>query len=337
MPLVVIVGPDFIGTCGALARGFNSHGWESAVFTWGGPKPNVLRRFEKKILGKRVDQVILEKRFNRLLEIDVTPHVQSQMPDLIIFIKPQHVTDKNKKGLRKLDCPIITWATDSLERFPAQRSLHEVCRRTYVMDGGDVESPDMSWLPLGFDDQVFKPVSGRKILDVLFVGNVFRRDYSTRRLVFEKLVRADLCGRARVGFVGSSPVPLHNYIRWMPGRLRWISRNLPLPQLAEVIARSRICINVHQDDGQKPVNPMFFAIPGCKVCQIVDARAYLQNWLREGSDYASAKPGHLLQVIDELLSDHGKSTRIAACGYEMAKEHTFTSRARQILDDLGFG
>jgi hypothetical protein len=122
----------------------------------------------------------------------------------------------------------------------------------------------------------------------------------------------------------------------MPGRVEWLGTHLPLVELAKVIARSRICVNIHQDDGQRPINPLFFAIPACGACMVTDDREYLGRWMKPEVEFLPASEGDFVGRVEECLRDTEMATRVAARGCTAAREHAYSSRVAQILSEVGF-
>ena len=334
MPRVIITGPDFIGTCEGVAAAFVGLGWDVDVHTWSdlarGTRDVLRARFRAHSAGGLTRRV----NFEGILRERVVASASESPPDLILAVKPHRPTEQLLGRLTVLGVPLVVWATDSLERYPGQTALLEVANHGFVMDGGDVQGGNVSWLPLGFEDRIFSPAldDSSRPFDVLFVGNIFQARYLLRGRYFDLLRRSAMPSKYRVAFVGSLPSPWLNRLKWFPGRIEWLGPHLPLPALARAVASSRICVNIHQDDGSRPVNPMFFAIPACGSCQVTDDRAYLGNWLREGTDYFPARADDFLAVLEWLLSDGRARAHIAREGRRAAAGHSYQARTSHIVE-----
>lgn len=333
MSRVLVVGPSSFETCDSIARAFRRLGWvaETAMFDMGQSRSRYwirrIARYSGNLAG--FERAV----FNRFLRVAAIPRIVSDRPDLVLFVKPYEVTAENLQALRASGVRIVTWATDSLTRLEGQDALQAAADRRYVMDGGDAGERSAEWLPLGWDDEIFQPTDKPPEWDVLFVGNVFRRGYDTRAKFFDRLRSSSLGGRYRVGFVGSVPSRVANRLRRLPGSVRWVSTGLPFRRLARVIASSSICVNVHQDDGLEPVNPLFFAICGCRVCLVTDTRPYLDRWMVGGDAYVQATPDEVPWILEALLAAPERIESIAAVGCRAALGHTYVRRVERMLAD----
>lgn len=289
-----------------------------------------------KITRRSSHPFALEQRaFDNLLHNHVIPHLKRRIPALVVLMMPLAVDDETLESLRVLAPSIVVWSTDSLARFPGHLGLRELASRCYVMDRGDALDSKDRWLPLGFDEKVFQPADEPPLHDVLFVGNIMKRNYETRNEYFRHLRNSGLARRHRIGFVGGLPSRVRNRLKWAGGGIEWVSRHLCMELLAAAIARSRVCIDIHQDDGVEPVNPMFFAIPAAGSCLISDRRPYLESWLRPEQEYVPCEAADLAVEIEALLRNEGRRSSIAAQGCRASAAHTYSRRAATILRDLG--
>jgi hypothetical protein len=278
----------------------------------------------------------MQREFNRVMRQQFIPLVSREKPELLLVVKPYRPDDDVGNALTRQSLPIVTWATDSLQRFDGQNLLFRRSQVAYFADGGDISEGQGRWLPLGFDDETFRPADDPKYWDVLFVGNMAVPVYHKRYAFFRLLDNSGLHRNYRMGFIGATPCRFYNRFRWYPGRIRWVSPQLPMKELARAIASSRVVVNIHQDDGRMPINPMFFAIPGCRVCQVAEDREYLGQWLRPGTEYIAVNSTNFVGVLTELLRDNGEVERISAAGFAASAQHTYTARVRQILTECGF-
>lgn len=337
MPRVVISGPDFIGTCASLARGFEAYGWATSVHTWGDLPSGPLQRVRARLRSRRDGHLARNVDFVEVLRGRVIPDASSERTDLVVIVKPHGVDTSTVASLRRTGVPLAVWATDSLERYPGQTDLMENADLRYAMDDHDASAVAGSWLPLGFDDEIFAavPEGEPRRHDVLFVGNLFRERYQSRIRYFRALRESEIARRYRVAFAGAALAGWSNRLGWMPGRVDWLGGGLPLVSLASAIARSRVCVNIHQDDGVQPVNPLFFAIPACGACMVTDEREYLGQWLESGVQFLPMGLDDLTDRLEAVLQS-GDAVRIAQAGRQGASQHTYKQRVARMLTDLGF-
>ena len=337
MPKVLIAGPQSFGTAQSLARAFQSLGWGSPTVTWNAVSQQPFVRRLRIRLKLGLDSRLAQQReFNRVMRGQFVPYARREDPDLLLFVKPNWLDSDIISALSRFSAPIVTWATESLDRFAGQISPLHRSKATYLMDGGDVSEERGHWLPLGFDDETFHPADAPKLWDVLFVGNMVRTLYSKRYAFFKLLDNSGLHRNYRMGFIGETPFGFYNRFRWYPGRIRWVSPRLPMKEFARAIASSRVVVNIHQNDGRMPVNPMFFGIPGCRVCQVAEDCEYLGRWLKPGHEYVAVNSANFVGVLTELLRNNSEIERISAAGFAASAKHTYVARVRQILTECGF-
>jgi hypothetical protein len=223
--------------------------------------------------------------------------------------------------------------TDSLARYGGHAGPWPEAVRNFVFDGADARPGLSTWLPLGFDDEQFRPGEQRQ-WDVLFVGRLFVRGYDLRRQFFERLVSWKELPRYRVAWVGHASRQLSGLIQ----RARQCGMvnlgEVDMTALAAAIAASRISILVHQDDGCQPVNPLFFAIPGCRSCLVTDRRDYLNRWLVPHREFVPVELEKLLPTLTALCTDAQASAMVAEQGWRAAQQHTWVRRISSLLEEL---
>ncbi len=334
---VWLVGPATYDTLAAVARAFARLGWQPTVRAYEfirTPWQRWLWRVAPKLrwrstLGFRP---WLEARwYNRFLRDAVIPEVSAQPPALLVFVRPYQLEADTLQMLAKLGRPVVTWATDSLSRYGRFAGVWDFAVRNYVFDGGDLQGRQATWLPLGFDDELFLPAANRE-WDVLFVGRIYARLYWQRLLYFQLLVDSDLPGKCRVALVGSVVRQHAQLVRRFQERGGTCLGDLNLPGLAHAIARSKLAICVHQDDGCQPVNPMFFAIPGSRTCLVTDRRDYLSRWLQPEREFLPVGPEEFIPRIKALLENEPMRADLAECGHQAALRHTWVERVRTLLE-----
>jgi hypothetical protein len=254
-----------------------------------------------------------------------------------LYSRAPDYVEVNRRALREMEAVKVLWTYDSVGRYPGQDDVSEVMDQVFYMDGGDVRESRDHWLPLGFDDQLYRPSGEDPWYDVLFVGKL-GRSYGLRRRYIGELGKCRGLRRYRVAAIGTTGQRLGDFIFRLGNPINWVAGRLPPAEYARHIAHTKICINVHQDDGAKPVNPTFFAIPGTGVCQVAENREYLAKWLEPGREYIAFNPADLCECVMELLENDTRRASVAESGYLRAvADHTFKSRVRYILERSGLG
>lgn len=233
--------------------------------------------------------------------------------------------------LKEIPCRFGVWTVDSVSRFPGQGELARLADWTFYMDGGDVQPHTSSWLPLGYDQDTYLPSADSKLHDVLIIGNMRPPEYATRRRILTVLGTSALARTYRFAFAGTTGSRAGDAKLKTSLSVDFLGR-LSIEKYAEVIARSHIVVNIHQDDGIQPVNPTFFAIPGSGVCQLSDRRDYLDHWLTRNRHYIATDPQNVLETIGDLLPKIHNGERFCTDGMiEAQRNHTMIDRVRHII------
>ena len=273
---------------------------------------------------------MLRYRFNRKIQELIA---EGKRCNLLLFIKPKRISKSNIIKLQNLkgNLKIVIWTTDTVRRFPEQLCLKNIADKIFVQDGLDLKNIHSAvWLPLGYDANLFKPEDTEKNIDILMVGNCKEPQYRTRARYFVEASRLSTYG-FRVVYIGSNLKAQKLEILHKNGVETHSRKNLI--ELAQYIRNSKICINIHQDDGDKVLNPMFFAIPACNTIQVTEKREYFSQWLNPMIDYFPFSLHFLEQGIKELLKKY-RSNNLNYQSRQKYKDHTYLGRANFILNNI---
>lgn len=338
-PAVYLVGPDTYDTVNAISRAFERSGWKptsrhyrfirSRIQQWLWKLAPKLRWNTPLGLRPWLEAHWYNNYFRRM----VLPELLTSPPDLLVCLRPYRLDSTTREQLIALGCPIVTWATDSLTRYGRHAGVWGMATRNYVFDGGDEVPGKTVWLPIGFDEELFQPQETCE-WDLLFVGRIFARLYDQRLRFFQMLAASSLPSTYRVALAGSAVRHHQDLIRRFQAGGGTYLGEMTMPQLARAIARARIAICIHQDDGRQPVNPMFFAIPGCRSCLVTDHREYLGRWLKPEEEYVPVRLEDFLHRVQKLLDDEAARGQLAERGFRAARLHTWFQRIQTMLREV---
>lgn len=265
--------------------------------------------------------------FNKNLVDAYKYHIKHKL-DAILLLKGHEISLKAKAILLRRDIKKIQWTIDSVVRCPGQAELFPFMDKVFFQDGSDINLQSLGeWLPLGFDKSLFYYNRDKKF-DILLMGNVEQPFYSKRRECFAKLSFLAKKGY-KVIFAGSKPDK--ELLTIFKSNGVEISGRHNLKNYAELISEARICINIHQDDGGKAINPMFFAIPATGGLELSDNTEYLANWLTPNIHYFPTSPETIADDILPLLAFRCLSAQISN---EVIEKHSYYSRASNILSGI---
>ncbi len=333
-PTVYLLTYNDTAVANPIARAFEERGWTCRQFIYAMPKvsPTIIRL--RKLADPMVARKLLAGEYNRVIREELAPALQSDPPDLLLVMKGHRIDADNFAAIETSGVPVFLWFYDSQERFQHQGDLVPLAKKIYVIDRSDIADDRYSWLPLGFDEQVYRPSDDSPLFDIFFIGKLEPRYYKTRREYLLMLARSELPKRYRVGFIGTTGNRIRDRLLGIKPPFQWLAPRMPADKYAAMIARAKVVVNVHQDDGGEPVNPMFFATAGCRVCQVMEQRDYLTEWMTPNEAYVPVTRDTFLSTLEMLLADHTGRKRVAEAGYQQALKHTFAARVDRLLQDF---
>lgn len=310
---VVIIGSYL---CEQFYEGVISNGWDCLLVDYKLEyKKNVLAIIQSKISSKhnlnRYITIQLEKEIvKREKEISVFK------PTRIIILRGYDFTPQTFQKLSSFKIPLYLWTYDSINRYPEQIKAIEKFNKIFVIDGGDLEiHPDFVWMPIGYNPKNFYPET-EKEYDLVFLGRVNGKLYRTRYTYLKKINSLPIAKKYRFAFMGTTGSFIKDYfLKRELCNMTFIGKQ-SFKEYSSVIRRSRLCINIHQDDGLKPVNPMFFSIPAAAVCQITDNRDYYSKWLIPNAEFIPISIDMIEECLVGNLENDKKIKEISKEGYK---------------------
>lgn len=247
-------------------------------------------------LFKIVDHI----KFNQAVKEYIEKRSNS---DKLLIIKGSTLSKKNIESLKKLKGNIYYWSTDSFIRYKFQKVISELSFKSFIHDGQDCEESDnLIWRPYGYDQNLFYPdISLEKDIDILFVGNIYGKRYKTRFEYLKLLLESDIPSEFKCHVVGK------------PGKRNFFERlkmqypnitfhgKMSMNELSFLLRKSKICINILQDDGKYPINPMFFAIQASGANMVTENRDYLSDFYDLNSNIVLVKSDTFIVEMKNLL------------------------------------
>ena len=270
--------------------------------------------------------------FNQLVMAIYTKH----RPDIVIVIRGSKVSATTLESMSAIK---VLWCHDVVRRCGIDEEQLKAYDRLYVFEPKDVDWLDhkgltSTFLPAGFDPQVYRPLTVRKDIDVFFIGAY----YPERRDTLEQI--AECFKNNTLRFYGRhlryrEPATWLRYLYYISSGKREIFLNhyLSAPQINEMYSRSKVCINMHHAQNEYGCNPRVFEIAGSGQYQVVDDLPFIKkefgDLLTTYADITSLK-----DAIHAGLQDDKIRTSNVEAARELALDaHTFSHRMRVILGD----
>ncbi len=259
---------------------------------------------------------------------------QVRSSDVLLMIKGNHLYDSTKKLLSKADCRKLAMTLDSLDRAIVQKDICDFADALILQDAGDIKkypSKKSVHLPLGYDEDVFFPMEIEKDIDVCLVGNFYPGLYKNRLELIKTLGSDQRFAGKKIVVIGSSgSASMNESLKNEFPNIDFLGK-LNFREISNVLNRSKVAVNLHQNDGIEPVNPWLFMIAGTKTCQVTDHRTYLEQYFKNGTEILMAAVSEVPSLVLDLLSDAARRDQIAENGYMRAvADHSSGSRARMI-------
>lgn len=241
----------------------------------------------------------LRKNFNAQFRKAVSAGVANE---LLLVVAGMKLERKSWKALRRFKGETLLWYTDTVKRSPGAEKDAKLYDQVFYHDGADYDQsthPGKKWVPYGFDSHYYKYQGEEKDVDILFTGYLKQPEYKTRLRYLRLLMQSDLPSRYKVVAAVACPdEKLEEEIRACG--IEYLGRQGE-KEYASWIKRSRIVVNIFQDDGGKPINPLFFAIPATGALQITGPRDYLIEWIEKGTETKMVCMQDFISILKQHL------------------------------------
>lgn len=334
---VLIIGPDFFGYSKSVKKAFQKLGYKTDIINYRKSYNNTLftrarLRFEpifkmnyyKNMVINKTNQLILKK----YLEFK---------PEVVMVIKGDILTKNTFKKMK--DSIIILWMMDSiLEAKEAYKNI-DLYDYRFMFEKTDVdklknEGIDSFFLPLALDESVYFPIKKQvKDIDLLFVGYLnFKRQSLLENLIkdFPKL-NIQIYG----GYIGLIISKKHFKYYFKGYKKYFKNKEISPSEVNELYSKTKIAINIHDDQSKYGCNPRFFEILGTRTFQLVDNNKFIDEYFSDKViSYTSYDD--LNNKIKKYIDNENLRASIAEKGYQEAiNNHTFIQRVKYILTKLG--
>ncbi len=338
----LIVGPAFFNYNEAIGSAFQKAGYRVRIV--GSPVHNpsgLWNRISIDFAGKFgivAFRQAWRRRFNRLIgRAD-----RDMRPDFMLVIKGDWLDPavfEACTAARK-----VIWFQDAAFRCgPDHLRLAQLADAVFVFEATDIDyfanagidTGKVRFLPMGYDDTVYKPLDMNRDIDVSFVGKM----YPQRKALLADLVR-DLPG-VRFEIWGrfvryQEPRTWWEWVRVRSdARLRRIYRNKDIPpqRVNLLYNQSKIVLNMHHDQSKDGCNPRVFEIAGSGAFQICDDNGFVRTQVSDAI-VQFQNYGDLIEKIEAYLSDDAGRKRVSQVSLSAMKTHTFAHRIDQMLSML---
>ena len=338
---VLIVSAEFFVYYRSVAFAFERLGYDTKVVTYDEPvHPFVgLLKWRHKFAndkGKKSLRAESRRRYSAYLE----QVFDEYKPDIVFIYNGTMVQDETLDYFRQYGAKVIIWMYDSVRRADRTMCVTHIDHADLFccFEESDVnyyaeQGKTAYFMPMACDTEVYYPIEGsKKDMDILFVGTIY---ISERRVRLLEMLAEWFKGR-RLLFYGLYKPYFKDPIGWMCRGHRdvFLNRNIAPDDVNRLFSRTRVALNIHNQQTFNGANPRLFEACGAGAYQVCDYNPYISDVFRNGEVGLYKSDEELVRLIEYALT-HDMSAE-ARAGYEIVKrEHTFDHRIRRMLELLG--
>ncbi|MBI2889518.1 MAG: glycosyltransferase [Nitrospirae bacterium] len=252
-------------------------------------------------------------------------------PELVLLLKGEFLSAGSVAALRGMGITMASWWFDDprpwTDYWSAGRTLDHVFifDRAYVPWLRRVSKGRVSYLPLGFDPDSYRPVTNsvRPRWDVTFVGT----PYPNRVRLLSGL------SSFRLRLVGPG-WRRHPELVWASIDER---PTLRPSQVRRLYAQSAMVLNIHHPQSITAPNQRVFELAGSAAFQLTDHKSALREFFALGEEIVTYRgPRDLERKLAYYLKHPKERRAIAAKACRRAHaEHTYAHRVQELLSRTG--
>lgn len=333
---VIIITPPIYAK--SLEKGFNAINWDVLSLPFG---INDNKGLVKNILWRLFPKQEQTKSFNNKITVQLPELIAKHSPKFVLVVKGNNLSESSIKVLKTLQIPVVLWTLDSTDRFSSQLDIAAYCKHIFFQDGIDVAKyTNSTWLPFAYDNTIFSAEpTENKVYDILYIGYLKMPYYATRLKYLNILIESGLGKKYRVAFAGSTGSAQNDNElkeRLEKSGIKYLGKQ-SIENYAKAIKSSKTCVNIHQDDGEMPINPMLFAIAGVKTCQVAEDKEHITKWMSPETDYCAVNESNFIEELQNLVADEEKMNFLIKNSYlKVIERDTYTGRAKTIVKAVGY-
>lgn len=258
-------------------------------------------------------------------------------PDLVVVVKGDTVQSETVRAMSSASFSVL-WAMDSILRVPLVWKSLPYFDRCYTFEPSDIVAmrplnSAIRFLPVGYDDSVYRPLDLEREVDVCFVGELD----SSRRELLESLVLMNPSVNFEIFGIYSHWAFVRRYCHRLANplvRKAFKNRRISPEETNELYNRSKICLNVHNSQSLEGWNPRTEEILGSGSFEIVDDRVGVRRefsgalvWFESLEDLNSK--------IGWYLEEGGERESIAQVGrLRVADSHTVRASVDRVIREF---
>lgn len=335
MKKVLIIGPRFFYFNDSVASAFRQLGWDAKICAFDTPVHPYNGKNKIKYKLARNKEALKESG-RRFFSDEVKRQYDDYAPDLLFLMNGDALLPETTKYFSERS-KVAIWCFDSIVKFPAIKRNIPFAHAVFCYEYSDIEllkkgGVEAHFLPQAADLGRYYMMKGEpKQYDIVFAGDIWQSEKRKRilRKVVEKFSDRRICvwGIYKPWYKG-----LWSYLT-RERRDIYMNCNTDSETLNLCYNRSRIVLNIHNEQQKNGANPKVYEISASGAYQLCDANPYIESLFPHGELGLYHTDDECLDLIERILSsDEPKSGEEA---YRLVvKEHSFESRMRTVLEVL---
>ncbi|HOK41831.1 MAG TPA: glycosyltransferase [bacterium] len=340
---VLVIGPEwFYPITELVTQAFNFHKTE-AKYIYYRYKPTEktnyylrkLKQFHIYNFFKNKIEKKIEKDIFAFNHENVIKEIKNNHYDLLFIIKGHFIHSETIKAIKEhnkkikifiwyIDDPFICWL-DNNQYFLFQESMKSIkyVDKIFVFDEYFVDgikyrlNKETYYLPLAFDDNIYKKLELPKKYNISFIGCQTNERYEHLKLLEDY---------GLVLFGGD----------WQELNKHKYGNVVPLDKTNQIYNQSLINFNYHRIQTVYGANTRTFEVPGSGNFLLTDYRKSMEQLFEIGKEIECFKSKEeLKEKVKYYLENKNKIFEISEAGYKRAiKEHTYKHRIKSVLEKI---
>lgn len=330
-PRVLIIGPQYYHYLNACEYAFKELGWEAIVESYDNPIHPYTTTMKWRYKLSR-DKDTLHRKSRMAYATYIEKRFEEIQPN-VVFIMNGDILESTTLDKFRQSAKVLLWLFDNRDKIPTSitHADHVDCLFCFEQEDVDwylAQGKQAHFLPQACDTSTYFPIDCAKDIDILFVGVLF---YSPRR---QRIIR-NLIQRfphLRIVVFGTYKPWYKNPLKWLLREKRHIykNRNIDADEVNRYYNRSRIVLNIHQEQQHNGANPRTFEISGSGAYQLCDANPYIESLFMGGEIGIYHNENELYRLVEEAISSDNVAQALQAYRFVQA-HHTFIVRIKEVL------
>ena len=328
---VLLIGPQCFNYNQSIASAFDPEKFEVKIIDYAEQfgQIKLVNKIDYFISGNRI---LTTSKLLAKLNSFITTTYNDYLPDIVLIIKGDTIAEDTVLKMKR--SKNILWMMDGISYNPQSINLADKMDAIFLFEKTDEErvkkiNKNTYYLPSAYDDQIFKKLPLKKVIDLLFIGTLHDSRIKLLEKIhreFPQLVMKVFCERYRF-----YKTPL-KYIKSLTDKT-FINRFVTPAEANILYNRSKVCLNMHHEQSIYGINPRFFEILGANALQFVDHKPFIDEYFSGYPVRTYETESGLFKMISQQFSKSELQDDLNL--YDMVnKNHTYRNRVAYIMDKI---